>query len=361
MVCVGEMIPMPRIVSVGTALPPNRLTQREIQEFVRHVFQDTFKDIDRLLPIFDNGQVKTRHLCMPLEWYGAPHHFSEKNHLYRDWAYRLGIEAIRDCLTRANLEVTDIDHLFFVSTTGISTPSMDALIMNGLNMDPHMKRTPIWGLGCAGGAVGLTRASDYLRAYPENRALLVAVETCSLTFQPQDTSKSNLIGTSLFADGAAAVLLEGDKCPGGRKGPKILFTSSTLWKGTEDVMGWDVNENGLKVIFSRDIPVLTETLLKPTIIEFLTLHQLNLGDIAYFITHPGGYKVIEAYASSLGLPLERFHHPLGVLQDCGNMSSASVLFVLQRFLREGMEEGKYGIITALGPGFSSELLLLEGS
>jgi len=351
---------MPRIVSVGTALPPNRLTQNEIKEFVRRFFQDTFKDLDRLLPIFENGQVQTRYLCMPLNWYGEPHQFSEKNALYREWAYRLGMEAIRNCLSHTGVEVTDIDHLFFVSTTGISTPSMDALLMNGLNMDPHMKRTPIWGLGCAGGAVGLTRAFDYLRAYPENRALLVAVETCSLTFQPQDTSKSNLIGTSLFADGAAAVLLEGDRCPGGRKGPNILYTCSTLWKNTENIMGWDVNEHGLKVIFSRDIPSLTQTLLKPAIIEFLTLHQFDLKDISYFITHPGGYKVIEAYASSLGQPLERFHHPLGVLRDYGNMSSASVLFVLQRYMQEGIEKGKYGLITALGPGFCSELLLVEG-
>lgn len=351
---------MPRIVSVGTALPPNQLKQSEVREFVRHLFASTFKDIERLLPVFANGQVETRHFCMPLSWFEEPHSFAEKNHLYQEWALRLGGEAVRDCLFRAGLEPSDVDHLFFVSTTGISTPSIDSKIINALHMSPQMKRTPIWGLGCAGGAVGITRAADYVRAYPRQRAILVAVETCSLTFQPNDHSKSNLIGTSLFADGAAAVLVEGDECSGGRKGAKILHTTSMLWQDTEGIMGWEVNNEGLKVIFSRDIPDFTETLLKQAIIEFLNLHQRTVGNLDYFIAHPGGYKVIEAYARSLGQPLDRFAHSLGVLKECGNMSSASVLFVLQRFMEEGLEKGKEGIITALGPGFSCELLLVEG-
>ena len=351
---------MPHIVSVGTALPPNRLSQEEIRQFVRVFFSSTFKDLDRLLPVFQNGQVENRYICMPLSWFEETHSFAEKNHLYEEWAFRLGVEAVKDCLSQAELDVSEVDHLFFVSTTGIATPSMDSRIINALNMDPHMKRTPIFGLGCAGGAVGLTRAADYVRAYPEQRVLLVSVETCSLTFQPDNHSKSNLIATSLFADGAAAVLVEGDRCSGGRKGAKILHTSSTLWKDTADVMGWEVNDSGLKVIFSRDIPTLTESLLKPAIIEFLTLHQLSISDLRYVITHPGGFKVIEAYAHSLGLPLERFYHALQVLKNFGNMSSASVLFVLQRFLKAGMEKGSYGLITALGPGFSCELLLVEG-
>lgn len=351
---------MSHITAVGTALPPYILNQKDVQVFARRLFSDTFRDIDRLMPLFTNGQVETRHFCVPLEWFGEIHTFAEKNELFQEWAVRLGTEAARNCLTRAGLTPGDIHHLFFVSTTGIATPSIDSRIMNELGMHSHTKRTPIWGLGCAGGAAGLSRAQEYVRAFPNERALLVAVECCGLTFQQQDRSKSNLVATSLFADGAAAVLIEGDQVSHSG-GLVVLDTMSTLWPDTQDVMGWDLNENGLKVIFSRDIPTLVHTLLQPNAHAFLEKHGMTASAIKHFIAHPGGLKVIHAYADIFGQPLTHFRHALDVLRCCGNMSSVTVLFVLDKFLEQGIAPGEYGLISALGPGFSSELLLVKGA
>lgn len=352
---------MARITAVGTAVPPHVLQQEEIREFARRLFAHSFRNIDLLLPIFQNGQVHTRHFCVPLEWFGVPHTFAEKNALFQEWAVRLGMEAVKDCLTQASLHASAIDHIFFVTTTGIATPSIDSRIMNELGMSPHTKRTPIWGLGCAGGAAGLSRARDYVTAYPKERVLLVAVECCGLTFQYEDRSKSNLVATSLFADGAAAVLIEGSECASsGSGGLEIIDTMSTLWKDTPNVMGWEVNEYGLKVIFSRDIPTLVHQLFRPNMEAFLARHRMTGSDIRHFITHPGGRKVIEAYADMAGVDLACFSHALHILRRFGNMSSVTVLFVLQAFLRQGIEPDEHGIITALGPGFSSELLLVKG-
>jgi len=352
---------LPHITAVGTAVPPYILRQDEIRDFVRRLFADSFRDIDRLLPIFHNGQVKTRHFCVPLEWFGQSHTFAEKNALFQEWAVRLGVEAAKDCLNRAGKSVSDIDHLFFVSTTGIATPSIDSRIINELKMGVYTKRTPIWGLGCAGGAAGLSRAIDYVTAYPDECVLLIAVECCGLTFQREDKSKSNLVATSLFADGAAAVLVEGEACVrASEKKIQVVDTMSTLWPDTRDVMGWDINEHGLKVIFSRDIPAIVCQLLKPGLMEFLERHGLTGRDIRHFIAHPGGRKVIEAYAEVVGVELAYFFHALDVLHRFGNMSSVTVLFVLQAFLEQGIAPGEYGIVTALGPGFSSEMLLVKG-
>ncbi|BAU28367.1 15-methylpalmitoyl-4-hydroxy-2-pyrone synthase [Aneurinibacillus soli] len=350
---------MSHITAVGTALPPYILQQSDVRDLARRLFADAFRDIDRLMPVFSNGQVETRHFCVPLDWFGAAHTFAEKNALFQEWAVRLGAEAARNCLTRAGLGPTDIDHIFFVSTTGIATPSIDSRIINELGMNVHTKRTPIFGLGCAGGAVGLSRAQEYVRTFPTERVLLVAVECCGLTFQQQDRSKSNLIATSLFADGAAAVLIEGDHVCHSR-GLEVLATMSTLWPNTQDVMGWDINEHGLQVIFSRDIPTLVHTLVQPNVDEFLKKHSMTCSDLKHFIAHPGGIKVIQAYADILRQPLANFSHALDVLRCYGNMSSVTVLFVLEKFLAQGIAPGEYGLISALGPGFSSELLLVRG-
>lgn len=352
---------MARITAVGTSVPPHILKQTEICEFARHLFGDSFRDINRLLPIFRNGQVETRHFCVPLEWFGAKHTFSEKNALFQKWAVRLGVEAVKDCLAQARKSVADINHILFVSTTGIATPSIDSCIINELGMNPHTKRTPIWGLGCAGGAAGLSRAADYVTAYPHERVLLIAVECCGLTFQCEDKSKSNLVATSLFADGAAAVLIEGENTiQENGKQLQVIDTMSTLWPDTRDVMGWEINENGLKVIFSRDIPALVDQLLRPNMTEFFERNSMTGRDIRHFIAHPGGKKVIEAYREMLGVEPFYFSHALDILRRFGNMSSVTVLFVLQAFLKQGIAPEEYGIVTALGPGFSSEMLLVRG-
>lgn len=360
---------MPSIVSLSTCNPPHVFTQDRALSFARELFKDSFQDIDRLLNIFHNGQIEKRHFSVPLEWFQKEHSLQESNDLYIKLATKLGLEAIEECLQTSvflerKIDYSEIDVIFFISSSGISTPSIEARMMNQLSFSPHTKRVPIWGLGCGGGASGLSRAYDYCLAYPHAKVLVVSVELCSLTFQRQDQSKSNLVGTSLFADGAACALVVGDKIKLNQLStlsylPHIQDTQSTLMPESEDVMGWDVKDSGLHVVFSKDIPNIVSHWLKPNVEEFLTRHSLKLDDIKHFIAHPGGKKVIEAYQETLGMDEEITAIPLQILKEFGNMSSATVLFVLKRFMEQEVAHGERGLITALGPGFSSELLLVE--
>jgi alkylresorcinol/alkylpyrone synthase len=231
--------------------------------------------------------------------------------------------------------------------------------MNMLPFSPHTKRIPIWGLGCAGGAAGLARAYEYCLAFPNAKVLVLAVEFCSLTFQPEDRSKSNLIGTSLFADGVACVCVAGDGSAAQRKRPRILASQSTLLHNAEDVMGWDIRDDGFFVVFSKDIPSLILSWLKPNVEQFLRLHCLTIADIDYFIAHPGGKKVLEAYQTALGIDEKKTAVSFQILKQFGNMSSVTVYFVLEQFMKQPVKEGEHGLLLALGPGFSSELVLLR--
>jgi alkylresorcinol/alkylpyrone synthase len=344
----------PRILSVATAVPPHRIEQGDTKEFARCLFAGKFRDLDRLLPVFDNGQIEIRHSCRPLEWFGREWSFPERNDLYVEHALELSEKAARRCLDLVRVEPEKVGALFFVSTTGISTPSLDAKLLFRLGLSPHLKRIPVWGLGCAGGAAGVARAADYARAYPEELVLVIAVELCSLTFQIGDISKSNLVAASLFADGAAAVLL------GVGKGPEVLGSHSTTWPGTEDVMGWDLTEGGLKVRFARSVPQIVRTRTRATVEEACEEHGLVLEDLRHLVVHPGGVKVLEAYEEALELEPGSLDLPREVLREYGNMSSASVLFVLERFLESyPAGSGEYGIMSALGPGFSAEHVLFR--
>ncbi|WP_456278629.1 type III polyketide synthase [Bacillus sp. AK128] len=357
---------MPKITSVGVCVPPNALTQDTTAEFARELFHESFRDISRLLTVFENGQIEKRHFAKDLNWFKKSHSFEERNNAYIEHAVEYSIEAIQSCLEhekylKQKVDFEEIEAIFFISTTGLSTPSIDAKIMNHLPFSAHTKRIPIWGLGCAGGASGLSRAFDYCLAYPSARVLVVAVELCGLTFQHNDRSKSNLIGTSLFADGVAAVLVEGDQTTSQTKTsiPYIIDTQSTLMPDSEEVMGWDVKNEGLYVIFSKDIPTIISEWLKPNVETLLQKNGLELTDIKHFIAHPGGKKVIEAYETALGFTKQQTSISQKVLQNHGNMSSATVYYVLDEFMKQDLEKGDYGLIAALGPGFSSELLLVK--
>ena len=344
----------PRILSAATAVPPHRLEQGATKEFARRLFAGKFRDLERLLPIFDNGLIETRYTCQPLEWFGQEWPFPERNDLYIEHALELSEKAARRCLDRAAVKPEEVGALFFVSTTGISTPSLDAKLLFRLGLDPHLKRIPVWGLGCAGGAAGVARAADYARAYPEELALVIVVELCSLTFQVGDVSKSNVVAASLFADGAAAVLL------GAGEGPEVLGSHSTTWPGTEDVMGWDLMETGLKVRFARSVPQIVRTHTRATIEEACEKHGINLEDLRHLVVHPGGVKVLEAYEEALALERGSLDLSREILRGYGNMSSASVLFVLERFLEScPTGNGECGSISALGPGFSAEHVLFR--
>lgn len=353
---------MPKIFAVGTAVPPYPIKQEEAKLFARQLFADSFNQIDRYLPIFENTAIRCRYLSKPQSWYERKQSFVEKNNAYFEAAISLGEQAIWQCLDKSGLAAQEIDHFVFVSTTGFSTPSIDTYLINRLSMKRDVKRTPVWGLGCAGGVAGLARACEYAKVNPTSKVLLLAVECCSLTFCSSDHSKSNLVATSLFADGAAAVLIGGENVtlPDQNKlFPEIVHTQSYLWPHSEDVMGWKFTDEGMKVIFSRSIPDLVHTEMMPAVQYFLEKTGLDLTQIRHFIMHPGGKKVLDAYHQALQIPAARLDLSYQVLQDYGNMSSATILFVLERELERNHAAGSYGLMAALGPGFSLELSLLR--
>jgi len=360
---------MPTITAVTTAVPPYVVTSEQSRDFALHLFGDAFKDIERLLLLFDHTQIEERHFCKPLPWFQEAHTFAEKNEAYVQAALSLSADCARRALVEAKVLPAAVDAILFVSSTGISTPSLDAAIAQAIGLPQDVKRLPIWGLGCAGGASGLARASDYAVAHPAATVLLVAAELCGLTFIQSDRSKSNLVGSALFADGAAAVVIQGDLvsvldkgAEQGRDVVRIVGSRSHLWPDSEDVMGWEVCDAGLSVIFSRDIPSLVRREMAGQVDQLLLSHGLGRSDLAHFIAHPGGAKVLDAYQESLALPASSLDDARAVLRDFGNMSSPTVLFVLQRFLERRRHKeitGGYGVLAALGPGFSCEQVLLQ--
>lgn len=357
---------MPKIASVSTYNPPYTLEQANIEQLTKELFQDKIPHLDRLLKVFKNGEIKQRHFCVPLEWHRTEHTFEERNELYIQLAVEYSIKAIESCLQNTSfltqpLSSSEIDAIIFVSSTGISTPSIDARIMNKLNFSDRMKRIPIWGLGCAGGASGLSRAYDYCLAHPTEKVLVVCVELCSLTFQPNDYSKSNLVGASLFADGVACLLVCGDETVIKTKKlvPHILNTASKWMPNSEEVMGWDLKNNGLHVIFSRDIPTIINKWLGPFIDDFLHEEHVTKEQLEYLVAHPGGKKVLKAYEQTLNMTEQHTAVSREVLQKNGNMSSPTVHYVLEQFMLKETNLNSYGLLVALGPGFSGEAVLLQ--
>jgi alkylresorcinol/alkylpyrone synthase len=354
-----------RLVSLATAVPPHAVTQADAKEFARNLFRETLReDHDRLLAVFEHAGIRQRNVCAPLDWYASDHDFAEKNALYVENAVRLGVTVAERALSQVGVVPRDVDHLVFVSSTGIAAPSIDARLANALGLRGDFQRTPIWGLGCAGGAAGLSRARDFALARPGSRVLLIAIELCSLTFQRNDRSKRNLVAASLFGDGAAAALVVAGDDPSLRNGHQpldLVATSSTFWSDTLDVMGWDVDGQGLHVVFARDIPTIVRDRVRPGLSEFLARHELDLGRLDHVVAHPGGMKVLAAYEQALGLKPDALAHARGVLRDHGNMSSPTCLFVLERFLAaRTIGAGQTAVLSALGPGFCAEYVLLRG-
>ena len=349
---------MPSILAVATATPPHRTNQAEIRSFAREYFGPAIRDIDRYISVFDNAEIDSRHLAAPLDWFHGRHTWNEANDLWIEVGCTLGEEAARCCLERARLTPADVDHIIFVSTTGLAAPSLDARIMTLLDMPRHARRTPIWGLGCAGGVAGLARASEYVRAFPRHRALLVCVELCSITFQHGDRSKRNLVAASLFGDGAAAVLVGGDAVA--EAGPRVVDTRSTLFPDSLDLMGWDIVETGMRVIFGAGIPRVVLDHFDGLARELLSDHDLSLDRIDHHVYHPGGAKVLRAYEQAGHLGPDALEASRAVLREYGNMSSATVLFVLKRLLDAGIAPDATALMTVFGPGFSSEMALLRG-
>jgi len=359
---------MSKIISISTAEPATKVSQGEVREFIQELFSERRSDLNRLIGVFENTSIVSRHFTEEKSWYGMEHGFAERNDLYIQSAVKMSEECSMKCLDDAGLKPDEIHHIIFASSTGLSTPSIDARLFNTMKFNLHVKRTPIWGLGCAGGAAGLSRAIEYTMAFPSHAVLLIAIELCGLTFQKDDYSKNNLVGTSLFSDGAAAAVIVGDGHPlheshsrsMALSGINLLSSLSTIFDNSLEVMGWDVKDTGLKVIFSKNIPTIVHNSVRQNVQELANENKIGLSDIKHFAVHPGGPKVMDAYEQALGLQNDALRFSKKVLREHGNMSSPTVLYVLKEFLKSReYNPDEYGLISALGPGFSSELVLFK--
>lgn len=361
-----------QIASVGSAFPPHYYDQQALLEALKGYWAGRHHNLDRLARLHENVLVGGRHLALPIDAYDDLQGFGDSNNAWIRVAQEVGEAAVRDALERAGLTPADVDALIFVTVTGIATPSIDARLVNRLGLPSQVKRLPIFGLGCVAGAAGIARAADYVRAFPDQVAVLLSVELCSLTLQRQDLSVPNLIASGLFGDGAAAVVVVGAERAAALAaartpptaspslGPRILATRSVFYPDSEEVMGWDISERGFRIVLSADVPVVARDFLGRDIDRFLADHDLVRGDIASWVCHPGGPKVLEAIQESLQLPDEALAVTWRSLREVGNLSSTSVLLVLQDTMADHRPPaGSLGLILAMGPGFCSELVLVE--
>ena len=350
------MAVVPRLLAVATAVPPYPLDQSDVIERVKLLFGRS-PELDRLLPVFLNTGIHRRYSCVPIEWYDRAHGWPERNRIYLDSAIDLLEAATQQVLNRTGRHKDDIDSIVVVSTTGIATPSLDALLIERMGLRSTVQRSPIFGLGCAGGVLGLTRATSQAAVAPGETVLFLVVELCALSFRRDDWSKSNIVATALFGDGAAAALLSTDG-----EGPALVAAGEHTWPGSLDVMGWDVADDGLRAIFSRDIPNIVTTRLLDAASEFLARYGLAIGDMDRFVCHPGGAKVLEAIEHAFGLGQGALVEARAVLRDYGNMSASTVMFVLERMLGKARVTGvrwERALMTALGPGFTTGFLVLD--
>ena len=353
----GQRTGAPHIAGTAVALTSHRYNQEEVARVLTSVGGPEFARFAR------TSGVDTRSLALPLSRYPELTGFTEANTAYVEVAVDLGEQAVRSALEAARVTPEEVDAIVMVSSTGVAVPTIDARLASRIGFRPDVKRIPLFGLGCVAGAAGMARVHDYLRGFPSHVAVLLSVELCSLTLQRDDTSIPALIGACLFGDGAAAVVATGADCvpvaPTVNPGPTVLATRSRLFPGTVDVMGWNVSSNGFALVMSRDVPHMADAYLGEEVVRFLADHGLITEDISTWICHPGGPKVLDAIERAVGLPPEANVRSRESMRENGNFSSASVLDVLHRTLATPPPEGSLGVMLAMGPGFSFELLLLS--
>ncbi|HYG62430.1 MAG TPA: 3-oxoacyl-[acyl-carrier-protein] synthase III C-terminal domain-containing protein [Thermoanaerobaculia bacterium] len=349
-----------RIAAVGRALPPHYYDQQTLLEALRRRWSDRYFNLERLERLHQNVLVGGRHLALPIEEYDGLTTWGRANDAWIRVAQEVGEQAVLDGLARAGLSPADVDALIFVTVTGVATPSIDARLVNRLGLPPRVKRLPIFGLGCVAGAAGIARAADYVRAYPDQVAVLLSVELCSLTLQPEDLSIPNLIASGLFGDGAAAAVVTGGDRPVPSPGPRVVATRSVFYPDSERVMGWDISESGFRIVLSAEVPQVVREFLRRDVDAFLADQGLSRDDISSWVCHPGGPKVLEAMQESLELPAGALDVTWRSLKEVGNLSSTSVLLVLADTLEAHRPApGSWGMLLAMGPGFCSELVLLQ--
>lgn len=346
------------ILATSTAFPPYYYSQREFLDALLPYWGDDPKVASIIERLHLRTGVDGRYFSRPLADYLALDTFGKTNDAWIETAVDLGERAIDCALKQAGLRPDQIGAIFFVSVTGIASPSVDARLVNRMGLAPNIRRNPIFGLGCVAGAAGLARAADYVRAHPDQVAVLLSVELCSLTWQRSDKSVANLISVGLFGDGAAAVLVAGDQIP--RRGPRIVASDSVFYPNTEDVMGWSISEEGFRIVLSPDVPRVVVENLGPNVDAFLAANNMTRRDIGSWIMHTGGPKVLEATQESLGLTQQDLEVSWEALRRVGNLSSASVLVVLDEIMKHRRPvAGTRSILAAMGPGFCAEMSLLE--
>jgi alkylresorcinol/alkylpyrone synthase len=348
--------PHPTIAATATAVPPYTLERDDVKTYMARVFDLDERRLTAMMTLVDNAQVHRRRAIFPVDYIVQPRSLAQKHLEYKDHAVRLGREAAEACLAKARMSPGDIDMILTVSCTGFMIPSLDAHLINLMGFRPDVRRLPITELGCAAGAMALARASEFVRAFPDKTVLIVSVELATLTFQGGDISQANLISCVLFGDGAAAAIVTG-RAAGG---PRILDAETYTFPQSLDAMGFDLRESGFHIILSKDVPQMIRGRIRGLVDAFLQRRDLTLAQMRAFILHPGGQKLLSFIEEQLELCRCDTQLSWDVLRDYGNLSSATILFILHEWLtKRTIKSGEFGLAAAFGPGFSAELLLLQ--
>jgi len=351
---------MTTIAAARGVLAEHRYPQHELTEAFARVCAGTARESALLRRFHRSTKVNTRYLALPLEQTCALTDFGAKNDAFITHGTRLGADALTAALDEAGVRPDEVDLIVFTTVTGVAAPSLDARIASRVGLRPDVKRIPMFGLGCVAGASGIARLHDYLVSRPNQVAVLVSVELCSLTVQHNDRSVANMVASGLFGDGAAAVVAVGTERAAGIDGPQVVDSRTHLYPDTERTMGWDIGSTGLKIVLDAEVPVLVEQYLRQDVQTLLQAHRLSLPEVAGWVCHPGGPKVIEAICSTLDLEPEALEITWRSLAEVGNLSSSSVLHVLADTMdKRSFEPGSPGVLMAMGPGFCSELVLLR--
>lgn len=355
------MTGLPRICGTSQVLPRHRYDQKALAAVAARLLSGSTTAPGVVERLFARVGVSERYLALEADAYERLSGFGARNDAWIDAALSLGAQAVAQALHDAGVSASAVHMLLTTTVTGIAVPSLDARLMNRLPFRADLKRIPLFGLGCVAGASGIARAADYLRGHPDEIALVLSVELCSLTVQPDDGSVANIIATGLFGDGAAAVVLAGAACDiAPHSTVRVLDSLSCVFPDTERVMGWDVGDGGFKIVLSPEVPTLAREGLPPLIDALLSRNGLTRADVTSWIAHPGGPAVMAAMVEGLGLSPDALQETRRSLSDVGNLSSASVLFLLDDFrTRVCPPPGSYAVLLAMGPAFSAEAVLLQ--
>jgi alkylresorcinol/alkylpyrone synthase len=340
------------ILSLATANPPFPLDQAEAATRAKELFPQ----LKRLWPLYDNTGIERRYNCEPIDWYLKPHSWEERTASFRKHALDLLEEVTLKATEAANVALGGIDMIVTNTVTGLAVPSLDAMLLNRLKLAPTIERLPMFGLGCGAGVAGLSRAARLAQASEGAHVLFLTVDLCSLCLRVGDPSPAMFVSTALFGDGAAGILLHNIKNRVGA-GPRIVATGEYCWRGTEHIMGWDIKDDGFGIVLSSDLPALMERELEPALRDFLKRHGYRVADFNGFLFHPGGPKLLETVAQTLGLTRGQLQHSWDVLRAYGNMSSATVVFVLEQAMQAGAR-GPH-LLAAFGPGFSAYFAVVD--